>query len=242
MKKKLATNVSQFYIAKAFWKTFMYKLEYNFDDPSRSSKGSLYWDSTWQNRADHASRRRSLWNLVQGFSRAVKRFAKEHNIKVKTRAENGSVSVFVEREADALLMLNKYKTNLSAVWVPYNTTQVEMLQGDLQATLAFRKTLFGASSSSNGYRYKVQCSVSDEVKKSYDAISAFCSNLNSKDFKANENWNKIGKGAKMSYWNTFSMYFNEEQDIMMLKLILGGSDIKILKAVLYSEIDDKVLE
>ena len=124
----------------------------------------------------------------------------------------------------------------------FNTTQVEMLQGDLQATLAFRKTLFGASSSSNGYRYKVQCSVTEEVKKSYDALSAFCSNLDSKDFKANENWNKIGKGAKMSYWNTFSMYFNEEQDIMMLKLILGGSDLKILKAVLYSEIDDKVLE
>ena len=126
MKKKLATNVSQFYIAKAYWKTFMYKLEYNFDDPSRGTKGSQYWDSTWQVRADHANRRRTLWNIVQGFSRAVKRFAKEHNIKVKTRAENGSVSVFVEREEDAVLILTKYKTNLNAIWVPYNTTQVEI--------------------------------------------------------------------------------------------------------------------
>jgi hypothetical protein len=111
-----------------------------------------------------------------------------------------------------------------------------MIGDDLNATLIFRKSLFGSSSTNAGYRYKVQCYVTEEVTKSWDAVNEMVSKIDAKDFKANDNWNKIPKN-NLRYWNTFSMYFNDEQDIMMLKLMLGSKDFKLQKAVLYSELE-----
>jgi len=231
MKKKLANNVSHFYISKPFFKTCLYKLEYNFsgNKPAPSSYVDRWGSST-------AQLRREMWNKTQAFSRAVKRFATEQGFDIRVRAESGTASVFVQTEANALAVINKYRTNLHAIWMPYNESQVTMICDDLTATLIFRKTLFGASSSTQGYRYKVQCKVTSEVEDSWANVNNFVSTLDQKSFKANENWNRIPKGH-LSYWNTFSMYFNDEQDIMMLKLMLGSKDFKLQKAVLYSELE-----
>jgi len=234
----LPSNVAHFYISKAFFKTCLYKLEYNFNDKKSVTNGQWrYWEASQLQRSEQTSRRRALWNIVQSFSRGVKRFAKENNIKVKTRAENGTVSVFIETKADVDIITSKYKTNLSAIWLPYNDAQVAMINDDLNATLVFRKSLFCSNNYNAGYRYKVQCNVTEEIKAGYETVNNFVSKLEAKDCKVNDNWIKIGRGGKLSYWNTFSMYFNDEQDIMMLKLMIGGTNFKVHKAVLYSELE-----
>ena len=231
MKKKLANNVSHFYISKPFFKNCLYKLEYNFSEKKATP---VTFVDRWGTSTAQA--RRDVWNKTQAFARAVKRFATEQGFDIRVRSESGTASVFVKTEADALAVINKYRTKLDAIWMPYNDSQVTMIGDDLTATLIFRKTLFGASSSTQGYRYKVQCKITSEVKDSWATVNNFVSSLDSASFKVNENWNKIPKG-QLSYWNTFSMYFNDEQDIMMLKLMLGSKDFKLQKAVLYSELE-----
>jgi hypothetical protein len=233
--KKLASNVPHFYISKPFFKTCLYKLEYTFRDTAvKSPPTSNYWG--YSSSSSYAEARRALWSKAQAFSRGVKRFAKSKDFDVRVRTENGSVSVFLKTEADALAVIAKYKPNLSGVWVPFNDTQVEMIGEDLNATLIFRKSLFGSSNVNPGYRYKVQCHITPDVLKSWEAINEMVSKLDEADFKANDNWAKVVT-HNLRYWNTFSMYFNDEQDIMMLKLMLGSKDFKLQKAVLYSELE-----
>lgn len=235
MKKKLANNVAHFYISKPFFKTCLYKLEYNFNEGKTSSASPAEYGN-WGYSSIGSRARRELFNKTRAFSRAVKRFATEEDFEVRVRAEGSSVSVFVQTEADALAVINKYRTKLNSIWMPYNDTQVTLIGDDLNASLVFRNNLFCSSSQSAGYRYKVQCKISNEVKDAWETINEFVSKLEEGDFKANENWNKIPKG-QLSYWNTFSMYFNDEQDIMMLKLMLGSNNFKLHKAVLYSELE-----
>lgn len=234
MKKKLANNVAHFYISKPFFKNCLYKLEYNFNEsakPGSPMVKDVYWGGSVSSRA-----RRALWDKTRAFARAVKRYATEHEFEVRVRAEGSHVSIFVQNEEDAMSVINKYRTKLSAIWMPFNETQVVMIDDDLNATLVFRNSLFCSSNQSSGYRYKVQCKVSNEVKASWLNVNEFVKKLDRAEFKANENWYKIPKD-QLSYWNTFSMYFNDEQDIMMLKLMLGSNNFKLQKAVLYSELE-----
>jgi hypothetical protein len=215
----------------------LYKLEYLFRDskPKTATKEvDYYWG--FQSSSSYSEKRRALWQKAQAFSRGVKRFAKISEFDVRVRTENGSVSVFVKSEDDARKIIAKYPTNLNGIWVPFNDTQVEMIDDDLNATLIFRKSLFGSSNLNPGYRYKVQCFVTDEVVKCWESINEMVSKIGDADFKANDNWAKIPQ-KRLRYWNTFSMYFNDEQDIMMLKLMLGSKDFKLQKAILYSELE-----
>lgn len=233
MKTKLANNVPHFYISKPFFKDCLYKLEYDFNEHRKD--GSPIIISNWSTGAQ-AQRRRDIWNKTQAFSRSIKRYAKEHKFEVRVRTEGGYCRVFLQSEADATTVLYKFRTKLSAIWMPFNEQQVELIGDDLNATLVFRKTLFATSADNTGYRYKVQCRISNEVRNSWKSVNEFVGRLDEKDCKANDNWYKIPKG-NLSYWNTFSMYFNDEQDILMLKLILGSDNFKLQKAVLYSELE-----
>lgn len=233
--KKLANNVPHFYISKPFFKTCLYKLEYTFKEPKKTSVTSEnYWG--YQSSKSYSDARRALWQKAQAFSRGVKRFCKSKEITARVRTENGSVSVFLQTEDDVNTVLAKYKPNLSGIWIPFNETQVEMIGDDLNATLIFRKTLFGSNNLNPGYRYKVQCYITEDVVRSWESVNEMVSKIDAVDFKANDNWAKVPT-KNLRYWNTFSMYFNDEQDIMMLKLMLGSKDFKLQKAVLYSELE-----
>jgi len=234
--KKLANNVQHYYISKPFFKTCLYKIEYTFKETKPKTAPTNNYSWGYQSSKSYSDARRALWQKAQAFSRAVKRFAKGAEFDIRVRTENGSVSVFVKTEADAVQLIQKYSTNLSGIWVPFNDTQVEMIGDDLNATLIFRKSLFGSSNVNPGYRYKVQCHVTEEIVRSWDAINEMVNKIGDADFKANDNWDKIPHNS-LRYWNTFSMYFNDEQDIMMLKLMMGSKDFKLQKAILYSELE-----
>lgn len=233
MKSKLANNVPHFYISKPFFTDCLYKLEYDFNEHRKD--GTPIIISNWSSGAQ-AQKRRDIWNKTQAFSRGVKRFSKEHKIEVRVRTEGGYCRIFVRTEADAQLVLSKYRQKLSSIWMPFNDQQVALIGEDLTATLIFRNTLFMASEINSGYRYKVQCRVTNDIRSSWTAINDFVGRIGIKEHKANDNWFKIPAG-NLSHWNTFSMYFNDEQDILMLKLMLGSNNFKLQKAVLYSELE-----
>lgn len=229
MKNQILNGVPHFHIAKPFYKTYLYKLEYDFGD-----KSAPVWTPSGFHRTD--SRRREVWNKARAFSRAVKRFAVEQNIDIRTRVENSRVGIFVQTEKSVSKILEKFPQKLTSIWEPYNQAQVVMIGNDLNATLIFRPNLFCASNLNPGYRYKIQCRISNEIKSQWETINNFIKGLQVEDFKVNDHWFKIPKN-KMNYWNTFSMYFNDEQDIMMFKLIVGSTNFSLTKAVLYSELE-----
>ena len=109
---------------------------------------------------------------------------------------------------------------------------------DLISTPLFRAQLFLASAGHPGYRYKTELRATPENKLLVKRLGSFLVNISKKDYELSKNARALlnSKGDNLSYWNTITMYFNDEKDLLMLKLMLGAVDLVIFKVILHREL------
>lgn len=226
---RVIDNYQHYFLEKPLYGNMFFKLSYDI-----SLKGSVKKMPVW--RMDPIARK-AAYKLVQELSLQIKRFADMNGFSVRTRSEGYSVNVFIETVEQARLIAKRFSDCLFKVWVPYNTKQITGFS-DLIATPLFRAQLFLSSNSHPGYRYKTELRATPENKLLVKRLGSFIVNINRKDYELSKNARSLlnSKGDNLSYWNTITMYFNDEKDLLMLKLMLGAVDLVIFKVILHEEL------
>ena len=226
---RVVDNYQHYFLEKPLYGNMFFKLSYDI-----SLKDTVTKIPVW--RMD-AKSRKIAWKLVQELSWEIKRFADLNGFSVRTRSEGYSVNVFIETVEQARLIATQFTDCLFKVWVPYNTKQIIGFN-DLISTPLFRAQLFLASAGHPGYRYKTELRATPENKLLVKRLGSFLVNISKKDYELSKNARALlnSKGDNLSYWNIITMYFNDEKDLLMLKLMLGAVDLVIFKVILHREL------
>jgi hypothetical protein len=229
----LGVNVPHNYVQRPYFGTMCFKLVY--DVKTKEDEKLNVW-------AMSPSSRRSLWYKARNLAGDISKFCKkELETKIRCRTENSKISIFLEEESHARAVLKKFKDNIVEVHVPYSIEQIKIADSDMMATPLFRAKLFEQSGMCAGYRYKVQVRGTTEIKSLRDNLANFFANLDSKDYKLSRNAELLlhknpKKQDMLSWWNSLSMYFNDESDLLMLKLMIGASEMDVYKVILHREL------
>lgn len=207
------------YVSKPFFKKYYFKIVYDFSAKSMSASGSAY--AGMQTRI---SSRNIANNVVASIAAYLP------NVDFKHRVESGRMSMFLQSYGDFLLVSNVHPTNIKSVAVPINEKQVELMDQH-GATTVFKHKLF-----QSGYRYKISLYATEDVLALMPAINNINSQLGEENYLASKNYTRVVSHLRVNYWNMISMYYNDPQDIMMVRFLLGKVPHKIEKCVLYDEI------
>lgn len=229
----LGVNVKHSFTQKPYFGTMFFKLVY--DVRTKEDSKQNVWTMT-------PGARRNLFYRARNLSTSITNFCKNTlGAKIRNRSENSRVSIFLEDEMDARSVVEKFKDGLVEVHVPYNVEQIKIADSDMMATPLFRAKLFEESGMCRGYRYKVQVRATQEIKALRDSLISFFSTMDRNDYKLSKNaeflvHKNVKKLELLSWWNSVSMYFNDEQDLLMLKLMLGMSEMEVFKVILHKEL------
>lgn len=231
----LGVEIPHTYVQRPYFGTMCFKLVYDVRSKDNIKKKVNVWSMS-------ADIRRQVWYKGRSLASEITRFCKkELDAKIRSRSESSRVSVFLEEEAHARAVVEKFKDGLIEVHVPYNFEQIKIADSDMMATPLFRAKLFEHSRVHKGYRYKVQVRATSEVKLLRENLIGFFANLDRRDYYLGKNTELLlspnpKKQDTLSWWNTLSMYFNDESDLLMLKLMIGASEMDVYKVILHSEL------
>jgi hypothetical protein len=231
----LGVKVPHTYVQRPYFSTMCFKLVYDVRSKDDVKKKTNVWTMS-------AGTRRQIWYKGRQLAGEITKFCKKDlDANVRSRSESSRVSIFLEEEAHARAVLEKFNDGLIEVHVPYNVEQIKIADSDMMATPLFRAKLFEQSGMSRGYRYKVQVRATSEIKSLRDNLVSFFANLDSKDYKLSRNAELLlhknpKKQELLSWWNSLSMYFNDERDLLMLKLMIGASEMTVYKVILHKEL------
>jgi hypothetical protein len=231
----LGVAVPHIYVQRPYFSTMCFKLVYDVRSKDNIKKKVNVWGMS-------ADIRRQVWYKGRALAGEITKFCKKDlEVKIRTRSESSRVSIFLEDEADARAVVEKFKDGLIEVHVPYNVEQIKIADSDMMGTPLFRAKLFEQSRFCKGYRYKVQVRATSEVKSLRENLIGFFANLDRKDYFLGRNTELLlsvnsKKQDLLSWWNTLSMYFNDERDLLMLKLMIGASEMTVYKVILHKEL------
>lgn len=231
----LMTGVPHKYIQKPYYGNMYFKIVYDVRDPKEHKRPAQVWTMS-------PSHRRDLFYKAKTLASAVNRFCKKELIAgIRHRTENNKLTVFLEKEEHARAVLKQFDKNIIEIHVPYNNMQIQIGNSDMMATPLFRARLFEQSSYCKGFRYKVQVLATSEVRAMSETLTSFFSNINKRDYSLSHNMeillsNDSKRKDRLQRWNSLSMYFNDEQDLLMLKLMLGGTEMDVYKVILHREL------
>jgi hypothetical protein len=212
-------GVETVYVSKPFFKKYNFKIVYDFSTKPIAAGGVAY--AGMQTRI-------SSRNIANNAAMAIAAYLP--NLDFKHRIESGRLSMFVQSYGDFLLVSKVHPDKIKSVAMPLNEKQVEMMDEHGAATV-FKHKLFH-----NAYRYKVSLYATEDVITLIPAINNVNIQLGDGNFLASKNYNRVLGKLRVSFWNMISMYYNDPQDIMMVRFVLGKVPHKIEKCVLYDEI------
>ncbi len=208
-------------VHRPFYKKYNFKIVYNFSITNRVPVLS-----------DYAARRNQRNKLKQCAVNLVDEIAKvAPNLDIKVRTEYNKLTLFLEHYSDFLTVVAIDSANIVEVAIPVSEKQIEVMD-ELGASVVFKTKLF-----KGGYRYKLTFYCTDEFMALFPAVKNINDQLTDSDFLPSPNYEKLTVGKDVRWWQLVSMYYNDPQDIMMVKFILGKLDHKIEKCMLYSELE-----
>jgi len=207
------------YVSKPFFKKYYFKIVYDFSTKPVSAGGSAY--AGMQTRI-------SSRNIANNAAASIAAYLP--NIDFKHRVEAGRLSMFLQSYGDFLLVSKVQPDKIIAVAIPVNEKQIELMDEHGAATVFKHKLFQGA------YRYKISLYATEDVIELIPAINNVNAQLGEDNFLASKNYNRVLGKLRVSFWNMISMYYNDPQDIMMVRFVLGKVPHKIEKCVLYDEI------
>lgn len=227
----LGPGIKHNYTQKPYYGTMYFKVVYDVRDPKEHRKQMAVWSMT-------PTTRRELFSKSKVLASAITRFCnKELKANTRHRAEGSKVTFFLEKEEHTRALIKQFDKNIVEVYVPYNNVQIQIGNSDMMATPLFRARLFEESSYCQGFRYKVQVKASTEMKSIKGNLQSFFNNINRKDYSYSSNVSMLlASPDKLRPWQTLSMYFNDEQDLLMLKLMIGGTEMEVYKVILHREL------
>lgn len=217
-------GVTNHYTSTPYFKKYYFKVLYNFAQPKSNTNPLAITQWTYAYRQHLKKSRQLIKEIVKNF----KTMYPTMDMKFRMEAEN--LSVFLTTYEDFTTVTGNHSNNISSVTLPINQTQVEMMD-DLGASVVFKRRLF-----KDKYRYKLSVYGTQEVKDCIGAIDGINKTLSEDEFGASTNYAHLLRGGRVYSWNLVSMYYNDPQDIMMVRFILSAIEHKIEKCALYSEI------
>lgn len=212
-------GVETHYVSKPFFKKYYFKIVYDFSATPARAGGSAY--AGMQTRISS----RNIANNA-----AVSIAAYLPNLDFKHRVESGRLSMFLQSYGDFLLVSTVQPDKIISVAIPINEKQIELMD-EHGATTVFKHKLFQGA-----YRYKLSLYATEDVLALIPAINNINNQLIEENYLGSKNYNKVVNKLRVNFWNMISMYYNDPQDIMMVRFILGKAPHKIEKCVLYDEI------
>lgn len=228
-------GVTHKYIQRPYYGNMYFKIIYDVRDPKEHRRPAQVWTMP-------ANHRRDLFYKAKALASSVNRFCKKETISgIRYRTENNKLTVFLEKEEHARAVLKQFDKNIIEIHVPYNNMQIQIGNSEMMATPLFRARLFEESSYCRGFRYKVQVMTTTEIRTMTESLISFFSNISKKDYSLSRNMQILldpdsRKKDRLQRWNSLSMYFNDEQDLLMLKLMLGGAEMDVYKVILHREL------
>lgn len=216
-------GVTNNYTSTPYFKKYYFKVLYNFAQP-KNGASALMMGYSYSYRQHLKKSRQTIKEIIKDF----KTMYPTMDMKFRMEAEN--LSIFLTTYEDFSVITGNHFSNIASVTLPINQTQVEMMD-DLGASVVFKRRLF-----KDKYRYKLSVYGTQEVKDCISAIDGINKNLSEDEFGASTNYAHLLRGGKIYSWNLVSMYYNDPQDIMMVRFILSAIEHKIEKCALYSEI------
>ena len=207
------------YVSKPFFKKYYFKIVYDFSTKPVTAGGVAY--AGMQTRI-------SSRNIANNAAASIAAYLP--NIDFKHRIEAGRLSMFLQSYGDFLLVSKVNPDKIISVAMPLNDKQVELMD-EHGATTVFKHKLFQGA-----YRYKISVYATEDVIALIPAINNVNSQLGEENFLASKNYNRALGKLRVNFWNMISMYYNDPQDIMMVRFVLGKVPHKIEKCVLYDEI------
>lgn len=223
-------GVPNLYTSSTYFKKYYFKVLYNFssNSDSGSSATNYFIQYNFRNSYAHLQQIKKSRQLIK---EVVKDFKDMYPaMDMKFRMEGDNLSVFLANYDDFKTITGHHFDNITNVTLPVNQTQIEMMD-DLGASIVFKRRLF-----KDKYRYKLSLYATQEVRDCFLAIDGVNKTLSEDDFGASTNYATLLRGGRIYNWNLISMYYNDPQDIMMVRLILSAIEHKIEKCALYSEI------
>ena len=212
-------GVETHYVSKPFFKKYYFKIVYDFSTKPVAAGGSAY--AGMQTRI-------SSRNIANNVAASIAAYLP--NVDFKHRIEAGRLSMFLQSYGDFLLVSKFQPDKIISVAIPINEKQVELMD-EHGATTVFKHKLFQGA-----YRYKISLYATEDVKDLIPAIDNINAQLSEDNFLASKNYDKLIANTRVNFWNMISMYYNDPQDIMMVRFVLGKVSHKIEKCVLYDEI------
>jgi len=231
----LGLNLRHKYSQKPYFGTMFFKIVYDIRDPKEHKRPANVWNLTPTTRRDWFSKAKIL-------SSAISRFCvRELKANYRQRTESNRVTFFLEKEEHARALVKQFDKNIVEVYVPYNNMQIQIGSSDMMATPLFRSKLFEQSNYCNGFRYKVQVNATNEIKAMKSNLNSFFANISRQDYSLSYNAQLMldsdpKRGERLARWNKLSMYFNDEQDLLMLKLMMGLTEMEVYKVILHKEL------
>lgn len=229
-------DVSLEYSTKKYYKQYPFRLQFKQFDLAKDGAwgrsyihdvryGGLGYDDFTR---EIQEQRNLAWEQYKSIRRALFARSKGVGYAVRHSIWHG-LNVYTLNEHDVRMMLNNNAAEIKTLYMPMNEAHSELHD---ERSKEVRRNLFYKK-----YRYKLEYNGTAKFKESVEGAAGCMPDDDTVKFSKNTRQCLNEKDFYVRQWNICSIYFEYESDWLTFKMMCSETPLKVVEAVLFSEVD-----